>query len=55
LDYDIREEKQDEYQSCSGIGHEVNKKTVVEEKDSAGASAQCHLLCNSVPAACLPG
>jgi hypothetical protein len=32
----------DEYQSCSGIGHDANKKTVVERKDPAEAEAHLH-------------
>jgi hypothetical protein len=39
---------EDEYQSCSGIGHGVNKKTVVEEKDSAGAEQAAEKLRGSV-------
>jgi hypothetical protein len=29
---------EDEYQSCSGIEHDADKKTVVEWKDPTGAS-----------------
>jgi hypothetical protein len=39
---------EDEYQSCSGIGHGANKKTVVEKKDSTGAEQAAEKLRNSV-------
>jgi hypothetical protein len=41
----IRAFSEDEYQSCSGIGHGANKKTVVvEKKDSAGAEAHLYFV-----------
>jgi hypothetical protein len=32
----------DEYQACSGIGHDADKKTVMEWKDPTGAEAHLH-------------
>jgi hypothetical protein len=36
-------EAKDEYQSCSGIGRDANKKTVVERKDPAACEAHLYL------------